>query len=105
MNIADVELLSNMIRYTVGKYPYVQVKEIRLLQEVGGDKRLEVALDVETTDGYHELDVATTIDRRILRGNSSGIISHFPLVAEAVKEKVSELPYVSCPDESAGYPQ
>ena len=90
MNIADVELLTNMIRGTVGESPNVQVKEIRLRQEVNGDKRLEVTLNVETLDGCRTLGVVATIDSDILRDNNSGIPSYFPIVAEAVKKKVHE---------------
>lgn len=90
MNINDAELLTNTIRDTVGESPHVQVKEIRLRQDASGDKRLEVALNVETLDGYRTLGVATTIDSDILRDNNSGIPSYFPIVAEAVKKKVYE---------------
>lgn len=91
MNTNDVELLTNMIRHTVGESPRIQLKEICLLQYVGGDKLLTVTLDVETLDGHRTLDVATTIDRHILRNDNRGISSYFPIVAGAVKEKVAEM--------------
>ena len=84
------EVLTNMIRYMVGESPRIQVKEIWLFQEVSGDKVLVVALNVETPDGYRELEVETTIDQDILSDANRGISSYFPIVAGAVKEKVSE---------------